>query len=120
MEILNRPKLLKNEHEYKEALKRIEQIQDAESGTPEGDELELLALLVETYEEEKYKIKDADPVDVIEYYLEKNGLKQKALIEIIGDKSLVSKVMNRERNLNLRMIKNLHKKLGIPYEMLIK
>jgi len=82
-----RPKLIKNEHEYSETLKRIEQIQDAEPGTREGDELELLALLVENYEEEQYNIKDADSVDVIEYYLEKNGLKQKDLVGIIGDKA---------------------------------
>jgi HTH-type transcriptional regulator/antitoxin HigA len=120
MKTLQRPKLIKEEQEYIETLKRIEQIQDAEPGTPEGDELELLALLVENYEEERYNIKDADPIDVIEYYLTENGLKYKDLIGIIGDKSLVSKIINRERNLNLRMIKNLHAELGIPYELLIK
>ena len=56
MKASERPKLIKNEHEYSETLKRIEQIQDAEPGTPEGDELELLALLVENYEEEQYKL----------------------------------------------------------------
>ena len=76
--------------------------------------------MVENYEEEQYKIKEADPGDVIEYYLKENGLKQKDLVGIIGDKALVSKVMNRERNLNLRMVKNLHNELGIPYELLIK
>ena len=120
MKASERPKLIKNEHEYSETLKRIEQIQDAEPGTPEGDELELLALLVENYEEEQYNIKDADPIDVIEYYLEENGLKQKDMAGIIADKALVSKVMNRERNLNLRMVKNLHAELGIPYELLNK
>lgn len=120
MKILERPKLIKNDEEYEEALERIEQIQDAESGTPEGDELELLSLLIENYEEERYCIKNADAIDVIEYYLTENGLKQKDLIGIIGDKALVSKVMNRERNLNLRMITNLHDELGIPLELLIK
>lgn len=120
MKTLERPKLIKNEKEYNEALERIEEIQDAVPGTPEGDELELLALLIEKYEKEHYAIKDADPIDIIEYYLEENGLKHKDLVGIIGDKGLVSKVMNRERNLNLRMIKNLHNKLGIPYELLIE
>lgn len=120
MKTLERPKLIKNEKEYNETLERIEEIQDAVPGTPEGDELELLALLIEKYEEEHYAIKDADPIDIIEYYLEENGLKQKDLVGIIGDKGLVSKVINRERNLNLRMIKNLHNKLGIPYELLIE
>jgi HTH-type transcriptional regulator/antitoxin HigA len=120
MKTLERPRLIKNEKEYNEALERIEKIQDAVPGTPEGDELELLALLVEKYEEDQYAIKDADPIDIIEYYLDENGLKQKDLIGIIGDKGLVSKVMHRERNLNLRMIKNLHNKLGIPYGLLIE
>lgn len=120
MKTLERPKLIKNDNEYKEILKRIEQIQDAEPGTPEGDELELLALLAENYEDKQYKLQNIDPVDVIEYYLEENGLKHKDLIGIIGDKALVSKVMNRERNLNLRIIKNLHSSLSIPYELLIK
>ena len=56
--------------------------------------------MVENYEEEQYNIKDADPIDVIEYYLDENGLKQKDMAGIIGDKALVSKVMNRERNWN--------------------
>lgn len=120
MNILDRPKLIKSEKEYEEAVNRIEQIQDAVPGTEEGDELELLILLVEKYEEEHYNIRDADPVDVIDYYLEENGLKRKDLVGIIGDKTMVSKVMNRERNLNLRMIKNLHKKLRIPYKLLIQ
>jgi HTH-type transcriptional regulator/antitoxin HigA len=120
MKTLERPKLIKNEKEYNDALERIEEIQDAVPGTPEGDELELLTLLIEKYEEDHYAIKDADPIDVIEYYMEENGLKQKDLVGIIGDKALVSKVMNRERELNLRMIKNLHKELGIPYELIIK
>ena len=119
MKTLKRSKLIKNEKEYNEALERIEEIQDAVPGTPEGDELELLALLIEKYEEDQYAIKEADPVDVIKYYMEEMGLKQNDLVGIIGDKGLVSKVMNRERNLNLRMIKNLHKELGIPYELII-
>ena len=120
MNILDKPKLIKSEQEYEEALNRIEQLQDAVPGTEEGDELELLTLLVEKYEEEHYEIKDADPIDVIDYYLKENGLKRKDLIGIIGDKTMVSKVMNRERNLNLRMIKNLHEKLRIPYKLLIQ
>ncbi len=120
MKTTERPKLIKNEKEYNEALKRIEEIKDAVSGTSEGDELELLTLLIEKYEKEHYAIKDADPIDVIEYYMKEKGLKQKDLVGIIGDKALVSKVMNRERELNLRMIKNLHRELGIPYELIIE
>jgi HTH-type transcriptional regulator / antitoxin HigA len=120
MKTIETYKLIKNENEYKEALEKIEHLQDAVPNTPAGDELELLALLVEKYEKEQYPMKDADAINAVEYYMEENGFKQKDLIGIIGDKSLVSKVMNRERNLTLRMIRNLHDKLGIPYELLIK
>lgn len=113
-----KPKLLKSEAEYNEALERIEVIQDAIPDTPEGDELELLALLIENYEEKHFSLPDPDPVDVIQYYIEQRGLKAKDLVGIIGDKTSVSKILNRERKLNLRMVRNLHEKLYIPYSLL--
>jgi HTH-type transcriptional regulator/antitoxin HigA len=112
-------KILKTEVEYTEALKRLEVIQDAKPGTPEGEELELLALLIENYEEEHYSLPDPDPVDVIQFYIEQRGLKDKDLVGIIGDKTLVSKVLNRERKLNLRMVRSLHEKFRIPYKILL-
>lgn len=114
-----KPRLLKSEAEYNEALERIEVLQDAEVGTPDGDELELLALLIENYEEEHFSLPDPDPVDVIQYYIEQRGLKAKDLVGIIGDKALVSKILNRERKLNLRMVRGLHNKLHIPFKALI-
>jgi len=114
-----KPKLLKTETEYNEALERIEVLQDAKPGTPEGDELELLALLIENYEEENFSLPEPDPVDVIQYYIEQRGMKAKDLVGVIGDKALVSKILNRERKLNLRMVRNLHNKLHIPYKSLI-
>ncbi len=111
--------VIKTDEEYENVLARIEQIMEAEPNTPEGDELELLSLLVEKYEQEKYPLPEADPVDVIRYYMEQRGLKAKDLAGIIGDKTLVSKVMNRERKLNLRMVRNLHQKAKIPYSLLM-
>ena len=63
---------------------------------------------------------DPDPIEVIKYYIDGRGLKQKDLVGIIGDKSLVSKVINKERALNLRMVKNLHDKMNIPYSSLLQ
>ncbi len=114
-----KPKLLKSEAEYNEALERIEVLQDAKVGTLEGDELELLALLIENYEEEHFSLPEPDPIDVIQYYIEQRGLKAKDLVGIIGDKALVSKILNRERKLNLRMVRSLHNKLQIPFKALI-
>lgn len=113
-----KPKILKSEIEYNEALERLEKLQDAEVGTPEGDELELLIYLIQKYEEENFALPDPDPVDVIQFYIEQRGLKAKDLVDIIGDKTLVSKILNRERKLNLRMVKNLHEKFHIPYNLL--
>lgn len=112
--------LIKTDAEYENALARIEEIMDVLPNTPEGDELELLSVLVEKYENETYPFPEADPVDVIQYYIEQRGLKAKDLIGIIGDKAIVSKVLKRERKLNLRMVRNLHQKAKIPYHLLIK
>ena len=112
-------KIIKNEAEYNAALARIEEIMDAEPTTPEGEELELLALLIENYEEKIFPLPNPDPIDVIQYYIDQRGLKYKDLVGIIGDKTSVSKVINRERQLNLRMIKNLHDKMNIPYSLLL-
>ena len=111
--------IIKSDEEYETAIKRIEQIIDAEPNTPEGDELELLSLLVEKYEKATYPLPEADPVDVIQYYMEQRGLKAKDLVGIIGDKAIVSKIMNRERKLNLKMVRNLHQKVKIPYSLLM-
>lgn len=113
-------KIIRSEAEYEQALERIEQIMEAEAGTPEGDELELLSLLVQNYEESNFPLPDPDPVAVIQYFIELRGLKYKDLIGVIGDKTLVSKVINKERKLNLRMVKNLHDKMKIPYSLLLQ
>jgi HTH-type transcriptional regulator/antitoxin HigA len=113
-------KIIKSEAEYENVLGRIEEIMNAQPDTPEGEELELLSLLIEKYEETNFPLPKADPIDVIQYYIEQRGLKYKDFIGIIGDKSLVSKVINRERKLNLRMVKNLHDHMNIPYSLLLQ
>ena len=117
---MKRFKIIKTEAEYVDVLARIEEIMDAKSGTPEGDELELISLLAQNYEESNFPLPSADPIDVIQYYIEQRGLKYKDLVGIIGDKTLVSKVINRERKLNLRMVKSLHDHMKIPYALLLQ
>lgn len=117
---MERFKIIKTEPEYEKVLARIDEIMDAQLGTPEGEELELLALLVEKYEETNFPLQEADPIDVIEYYIEQRGMKYKDLVGVIGDKSLVSKIINRERKLNLRMVKSLHDHMKIPYALLLQ
>ena len=112
-------KLIKSEEDYLQALKRFEKIFDAEPGTKEGDEAELLSYLIEKCEDEKYPIEAPDPIEAITFRMEQMNLKKKDLAEIIGYKSRVSEIFSRKRKLTLNMIRNLHNKLNIPYEALM-
>ncbi|HBS88655.1 MAG: DNA-binding protein [Bacteroidetes bacterium GWF2_38_335] len=112
-------KIIKTEAQYKQALKRLEIIFDAPANTPEGDEAELLGLLIEKYEDEHYPIEAPDPIEAIKFRMEQMNLDNNDLASIIGYKSRVSEIFSRKRKLSLKMIRNLHKKLNIPYDSLI-
>lgn len=113
-------KVIKTERQYKRALVRLEQIFDARKNTRLGDELELLSLLVETYEKERYAIEAPDPIEAIKFRMEQLGVTQKDLCNVIGLKSRVSEILNRKRKLNLDMIRKLNRALGIPAEVLVR
>lgn len=113
-------KPIKNDRELNRALRRIEDLWGAKSGTPKGDELEILMLLVEKYEEEHFAIPASDPVEAIKFLMEQNDLTRRDLEPYIGASGRVSEVLNKKRNLTLPMIKKLHKGLKIPYESLIR
>ena len=115
-----RIKPLKTEADYKEALKEIERIFDAAPGTREGDRLDVLTTLVEAYEEKHFHIPLPDPIEAILYYIESRGLTRRDLERYIGSRARVSEVLNRKRPLTMEMIRNLHKGLGIPAEVLIQ
>lgn len=112
-------KLIKTERDYKKALKRLEIIFDSRPGTKEGDELDILVLLIEKYENKHYPIEAPDPIEAIKFRMEQMGYKQKDLEGIIGHKGHVSEILNRKRKLSLEMIRSLHEKLKIPLESLI-
>lgn len=112
-------KVLKTEIDYENAMERIEAIFDAKPNTPEGDEFELLTLLIEKYEEEHYPIALPHPIEAIKFRMDQMGLKQKDLVDCFGDKSKVSDVLNLKRKLNLNYIRNLHQKLHIPLDALV-
>jgi len=113
-------RLVKTESDYKDALTRIEELMDAGDGTAEAEELELLATLVEMYEDHKYPINFPDPVDAIRFRMEQSGLKQQDLTPYMGSRSKVSEVLNRKRPLTLSMIRGLHHGLDIPAEVLLR
>ena len=112
-------KPIKNDRELTRALKRIDDLWGAKPGSPKGDELDVLMLLVEKYEDENYAIPASDPIEAIKFLMEQNSLSRKDLEPYIGASGRVSEVLSRKRNLTLVMIKKLHKGLNIPYDCLI-
>ncbi len=113
-------KVIKTEKEYQKALKRLEVIFDAKRNSKLGDELELLSLLIDNYEKDKFPIDLPDPIEAIKFRMEQLGYKQKDLAEVMGLKSRVSEILNRKRKLTLEMIRKLNEVLGIPTEILVK
>jgi HTH-type transcriptional regulator / antitoxin HigA len=113
-------KIIKTEKEYEAALERLEEIFDANQDTKEGHEAELLALLIEDYEEQHHQIEAPDPIVAVRIRMEVLHLKQKDLIGIVGSKGIVSEVMNKKRKLTVKMIRNLSDLLRITPNVLIK
>ena len=113
-------KPIRNETEYHNALNRLEKIFNAKQGTKEGDELEILSILVDKYENEHFPIDSPDPIEAIKFRMDQLGIKQNDLAKIIGFKSRVSEIINKKRKLSLTMIRKLHHQLNIPTEVLIK
>ncbi|WP_158837863.1 helix-turn-helix domain-containing protein [Polaribacter sp. L3A8] len=113
-------KPIKNEVDYQKSLDRLEVIFDAKKDTKNGDELEILSILIDKYENEVFPIGFPDPIEAIKFRMEQMGLKQKDLAEVIGFKSRVSEILNKKRKLTLEMIRNLNVKLHIPTEVLVQ
>jgi HTH-type transcriptional regulator/antitoxin HigA len=112
-------KPIRNDDDLAAALGRMEQLWGAETNTPEGDELEVLALLIEKYEDEHHPMPPSDPIEAIKFRMDQQGLTPRDLEAYIGPSGRVSEVLNRKRPLSLRMIKRLHDGLHIPYESLL-
>jgi HTH-type transcriptional regulator/antitoxin HigA len=115
-----KPRIIKNEEIHEKALAYMESLMDAKPGSKQEEELELWALLIESYEKEHYPISDPDPIEAIRFRMDQLGLKQKDLEDFIGQKSKVSEVMNRKRPLSLPMIRSLNTHLGIPAAVLVR
>ncbi|MBP7642903.1 MAG: hypothetical protein KA767_06160 [Saprospiraceae bacterium] len=114
------PQIIKTEAQYEATLDRLNEIFDSNPKTPEGQEAELLALLIENYEDEKYPINAPDPIIAVKIRMEELDLKQKDLIGIVGSKGIVSEVLNKKRKLTVKMIRNLSELLKITPKVLIQ
>jgi HTH-type transcriptional regulator/antitoxin HigA len=106
--------------DYEAALARVEEIFDSEPGSPEFDELEVWGTLIGSYENENHPVPPPTPLEAIEFAMDQRGLKQKDLVPFLGSKSKVSEVLAGKRKLTLKMIRALHKGLGIPADTLLK
>jgi HTH-type transcriptional regulator/antitoxin HigA len=113
-------KPIRSEADYEEALGEIERLWGAPSGTLEGDRLDVLATLIDAYEDEHHPIDPPDPIEAIKFRMEQQGLTRKDLEAIIGTRTRVAEILNRRRGLSIAMIRRLHEKLGISAEILIK
>jgi len=112
-------KPIRTEEDCDAALMRIEELWDADSGTTGSDELEVLSILVEDYEEKHHRVPPPDPIAAITYRMEQLGMRRADLTHYIGHRGRVAEVLNRKRGLTIGMIRRLHKGLGIPAEVLI-
>jgi HTH-type transcriptional regulator/antitoxin HigA len=113
-------KPIRTEADYQATLKEVENLLDSQSGTPEGDRMDVLVTLIEAYEARHDPIPEPDdPVEVLRYYMESRGLKRADLIPFLGSKERVSEVLSGKRRLSLTMIRHLHAGLGIPADLLV-
>lgn len=111
---------IKTEADYKATLKEIEGLMTAESGSPDGDRLDVLVTLVEAFEREHYPMDFPDPVEAIKFRMEQQGLTVEDLVSVIGRKNRVYEILARKRPLTLRMIEGLHETFAIPAESLLR
>ena len=113
-------KPVRTEADYERALKDIEALIDAPPGTPEGDELDVLATLVEACEAEHYAIDVPDPIALIGFAMEQRGATRTDLEPIIGSRGRVSEVLTKKRPLTLAMIRKLNEEWGLPTDVLVQ
>ena len=110
---------IKTEEDYNTSVRRIEALWGAKKDTPQGDELDLLVTLVESYEMKHYPIAPPDPIDAIKFRMEQMDMTKADLVQYLGSQSRVSEILNGKRKLTLGMIKSLYKGLKIPAEILL-
>jgi len=113
-------KPIKTEKDYEAAIKRLEKIFDASTKSIDGDEAEILSMLIDNYENQYYPIEAPDPIEAIKIRMEELNIKQKDLVGIIGGKSRVSEVLNRKKRLTVDMIRGIEKTLHLSASVLVK
>ena len=111
---------IRTEADHDAAVARIAELIGARPDTAEGEELDILATLVDAYEAKHHVIDVPDPIAAIQFRMEQQGLTRRDLEEIIGTRTRIAEVLNRKRGLSVGMIRRLHERLGISAEVLIR
>jgi len=114
-----KPKILKNEREHREALRRMDALWDAPQGSPKAVELELWSHLVDTYERDHCVIPLPDPIEAIRFRMEQMGLRNPDLAKLVGGRNRASEILNHKRSLSVAMMRNLYQNLHVPAESLL-
>ena len=113
-------KPIKTEEDYQNALERLENIFDAKPNSKDGDELEILVLLIDNYEKIHFPIELPDPIEAIKFRMEQLNYSNQDLAQIIGLKSRVSEILNKKRKLSINMIRKIHEALSISTDVLVQ
>ena len=111
---------VKTKKDHADALKQIEQLMGAKANSPEGDVLDILVTLVESYEAKHFTISEPDPIAAIQHRMEALAMDRKDLEPLLGSRSRVSEILNRKRKLTMDMVRNLHTSMSLPAETLIQ
>ena len=119
---MNPPRIIKTDQEHRQALERLTYLMDLDPvpDSPDADEIDLLALLIEHYEQEHFPIAPPDPIEAIRFRMDQMGLRRQDLVPYIGSMPKVSEILNRKRPLSLNMIRRLSEGLGISADVLIR
>src|SRR3954464_12484162 len=111
---------IRTKRDYETALKEVERLWGAKTGTRDGDRLDVLATLIDVYENEHYPMDPPDPIEAIKFRMEQQNLTRKDLEGIVGSRTRIAEILNRRRSLSINMIRRLHEKLGISADVLIR
>jgi HTH-type transcriptional regulator/antitoxin HigA len=113
-------KPIRTSKDHERAIKEVEALWGAKSGTPKGDRLDVLATLIDAWEAIHYPIDPPDPIEAIKFRMEQQGLTRKDLEGIIGTRARIAEVLSGKRELSIAMIRRLNEQLGIRADVLIR
>ena len=113
-------KPIRSRRDHEAALKEVDRLWGAKTGTRDGDRLDVLATLIDVYEAEHYPIDPPDPIEAIKFRMEQQGLTRRDLEDLIGTRTRIAEILNRKRGLSIAMIRRLHERLGISADVLIR